>query len=286
MSELRLGCHLSVSGGFARMAADAEKIGANTFQFFTRNPRGGKSRAWAAEDILAYREKCAALGITQAVAHAPYTLNPCSASPETRDFARQVFAEDLEKLENVPGAMYNFHPGSHTGQGSAKGCEETAEVLNDVLTRTGHVMVLLETMSGKGSEIGKDFHELAEILTRVHFQERLGVCLDTCHVWDAGYDIRNGLEDVLEAFDREIGLARLKAVHLNDSMHECASRRDRHAKLGEGRIGFEALLAVTQHPSLSHLPFVLETPNELEGYAREIRCIREGRMDAGSDLGL
>ena len=195
-------------------------------------------------------------------------------------------AEDLEKLEDVPGALYNFHPGSHTGQGTAQGVARTAEALNAVLTADGTVTVLLETMSGKGSEIGGSFREIAEILSRVHHAERMGVCLDTCHVWDAGYDIRSDLDGVLEAFDREIGLDRLRAVHLNDSKNICGSRKDRHEKLGRGMIGFDALLAVTRHPGLCHLPFVLETPNELEGYALEIRCIREGRMDAGCGLGL
>ena len=268
------------------MAEEAEKIGADTFQFFTRNPRGARSREWDAQDLAAYREKAGSLGISRIVAHAPYTLNPCSGNPSTAEFAERVLSEDLEKLSAVPGVMYNFHPGSHTGQGAAKGCARTAGVLNSVLTRENTVPVLLETMSGKGSEIGGDFHELAEILSAVSLSGQLGVCLDTCHVWDAGYDIRGDLDGVLEQFDRVIGLERLKAVHLNDSMNVCGSRRDRHEKLGQGRIGFEALLAVTRHPALSGLPFLLETPNELEGYAREIRCIREGRMDAGGNLGL
>ncbi len=286
MTELRIGCHLSAGKGFRHMAEEAKSIGANTFQFFTRNPRGGKSRAWEKEDLEAYRVLARENGMEEIIAHAPYTLNPSSSTPGTREFALQVMAEDLEKLEDVPGALYNFHPGSHTGQGTAQGVVRTAEALNAVLTADGTVTVLLETMSGKGSEIGGSFREIAEILSRVHHAERMGVCLDTCHVWDAGYDIRSGLDGVLEAFDREIGLDRLRAVHLNDSKNICGSRKDRHEKLGRGMIGFDALLAVTRHPALCHLPFVLETPNELEGYALEIRCIREGRMDAGCGLGL
>lgn len=286
MTELRIGCHLSAGKGFRHMAEEAKSIGANTFQFFTRNPRGGKSRAWEKEDLEAYRVLARENGMKEIIAHAPYTLNPSSSTPGTREFALQVMAEDLEKLEDVPGALYNFHPGSHTGQGTAQGVARTAEALNAVLTADGTVTVLLETMSGKGSEIGGNFREIAEILSRVHHAERMGVCLDTCHVWDAGYDIRSDLDGVLEAFDREIGLDRLRAVHLNDSKNICGSRKDRHEKLGRGMIGFDALLAVTRHPGLCHLPFVLETPNELEGYALEIRCIREGRMDAGCGLGL
>ena len=286
MTELRIGCHLSAGKGFRHMAEEAKSIGANTFQFFTRNPRGGKSRAWEKEDLEAYRVLARENGMKEIIAHAPYTLNPSSSTPGTREFALQVMAEDLEKLEDVPGALYNFHPGSHTGQGTAQGVARTAEALNAVLTADGTVTVLLETMSGKGSEIGGSFREIAEILSRVHHAERMGVCLDTCHVWDAGYDIRSDLDGVLEAFDWEIGLDRLRAVHLNDSKNICGSRKDRHEKLGRGMIGFDALLAVTRHPGLCHLPFVLETPNELEGYALEIRCIREGRMDAGCGLGL
>ena len=286
MTGIRIGCHLSCAKGFAHMAEDARKTGADTFQFFTRNPRGGKSRNWDQEDIARYGRLAAAQGIGPVIAHAPYTLNPSSGDERTRDFACRVFSEDLEKLSQVPGVLYNFHPGSHTGRGIRAGTEGTARVLNETLTRENRVPVLLETMAGKGSEIGGDFRELAEILSLVQFEEQLGVCLDTCHVWDAGYNIREDLDDVLETFDRQIGLKRLCAVHLNDSKNACGSRKDRHAKLGEGMIGFDALLRVTRHPALSHLPFVLETPNELEGYAREIRCIREGRPDAGSDLGL
>ncbi len=286
MTGIRIGCHLSCAKGFAHMAEDARKTGADTFQFFTRNPRGGKSRDWDREDIARYGRLAAAQGIGPVIAHAPYTLNPSSGDERTRDFACRVFSEDLEKLSQVPGVLYNFHPGSHTGRGIRAGTEGTARVLNETLTRENRVPVLLETMAGKGSEIGGDFRELAEILSRVQFEEQLGVCLDTCHVWDAGYNIREDLDDVLETFDRQIGLKRLCAVHLNDSKNACGSRKDRHAKLGEGLIGFDALLRVTRHPALSHLPFVLETPNELEGYALEIRCIREGRQDAGSDLGL
>lgn len=286
MTGIRIGCHLSCAKGFAHMAEDARKTGADTFQFFTRNPRGGKSRDWDREDIARYGRLAAAQGIGPVIAHAPYTLNPSSGDERTRDFACRVFSEDLEKLSQVPGVLYNFHPGSHTGWGIRAGTEGTARVLNETLTRENRVPVLLETMAGKGSEIGGDFRELAEILSRVQFEEQLGVCLDTCHVWDAGYNIREDLDGVLETFDLQIGLKRLCAVHLNDSKNACGSRKDRHAKLGEGLIGFDALLRVTRHPALSHLPFVLETPNELEGYAREIRCIREGRPDAGSDLGL
>ena len=262
------------------MAEEAKSIGANTFQFFTRNPRGGKSRAWEKEDLEAYRVLARENGMEEIIAHAPYTLNPSSSTPGTREFALQVMAEDLEKLEDVPGALYNFHPGSHTGQGTAQGVDRTAEALNAVLTADGTVTVLLETMSGKGSEIGKTFAEVRAILDRVELSDHVGVCLDTCHVWDGGYDICNHLDDVIDEVDRQIGIGRLKAIHLNDSKNPLGSHKDRHECIGKGYIGFDALMRVVNHPVLKSLPFYLETPQpDLNGYREEISTIRDNYME-------
>ncbi len=269
------GCHLSAAKGYAAMVNTAMDIGANTFQFFTRNPRGGNARALDEEDIRAFLALCAQNGIGPVVAHAPYTLNPCSANPAVRDFAMRAILEDLERLEKLPGALYNFHPGSHGGQGAETGIRQIANLLDIALDAHPTSRILLETMAGKGSEIGGRFEELRDILAACRHGERIGVCLDTCHVFDAGYDIVNDLDGVLIAFDRVVGLDRLKAVHLNDSKNPLGSRKDRHEKLGQGQIGLEALLRAAGHPAFASLPIVLETPNELPGYAEEIALLRK-----------
>lgn len=269
-----IGCHLSSSKGFLKMGETALSLGANTFQFFTRNPRGGNAKALVPEDIKALSDLLRRRCFAPVIAHAAYTMNACSADPKIRDFVRRTMADDLERLEYLPGCLYNFHPGSHVGQGTETGIQLIADTLNDVLSPSVHTTVLLETMAGKGSEVGGRFEELRAVLDRVHHSEKMGVCLDTCHVFDAGYDIAGHLDEVLSEFDRAIGLSRLKAIHLNDSQNGLGSRKDRHARLGEGKIGLEALAAVARHPALSGLPFILETPNELPGYAREISLIR------------
>ena len=271
----KMGCHLSSSKGFLAMAETAEKIGANTFQFFTRNPRGGKAKALDEEDVGAFLRRAKELGIGPIVAHAPYTLNACGAEERVREFALETMADDLERMEWIPGNYYNFHPGSHVKQGAETGIRLIAEALNAVLKPEQHTTVLLETMAGKGSEVGRSFEELREILDRVELADHMGVCLDTCHVWDAGYDIAGRLDEVLGEFDRIIGLDRLRAVHLNDSLNPLGARKDRHARIGEGCIGAEALVRVVNHPALRELPFVLETPNELPGYAAEIALLRK-----------
>lgn len=270
-----LGCHLSSSGGFAAMGRTALSIGANTFQFFTRNPRGGSAKAIDPADAAELRAMQSDGRIGPIVAHAPYTVNPCSTEERTREFALQTMADDLVRMEYLPGNFYNFHPGSHVGQGTEKGIGEIAELLNTILRPEQRTTVLLETMAGKGSEVGGRFEELRAILDRVELQEKLGVCLDTCHVSDAGYDLVHGLDEVLEEFDRVIGLQRLHAVHVNDSKNERGARKDRHEKIGEGTLGYEALYRVVHHPALEGLPMILETPNELDGYAHEIAILRE-----------
>ncbi|MCL1797472.1 MAG: deoxyribonuclease IV [Eggerthellaceae bacterium] len=272
--QLTLGCHLSISKGFLKMAQTAVSIDANTFQFFTRNPRGGAAKAVNQQDIDAFAAYCAEQGIHQVLAHAPYTLNAASANEQVRAFAFEVLADDLRRMEHTPHQMYNFHPGGNSQQSIAESIEQVAEVLNTVLSPGQTTMVLLETMAGKGSEVGASFDDLAQVIARVELESHLGVCLDTCHVWDAGYDIVNNLDGVLEEFDSSIGLGRLRAIHLNDSLNERGSHKDRHAKIGEGKIGFEALARITNHPMLRHLPFYLETPNELPGYADEISRLR------------
>lgn len=271
----KIGCHLSCSKGFLHMGKEAVSIGATTFQFFTRNPRGSKAKALDPEDVRAYLAYAAKHGIEKIVAHAPYTLNPCAAKKETRAFALETMADDLERLESLPGAYYNFHPGSHVGQGIPAGIREIAGTLNEILRPGQKTEVLLETMAGKGTEVGSRFEELAAILELVKCQELVGVCLDTCHVYDAGYDIREHLEETLDSFDRVIGLDRLKAVHVNDTKNPMGSHKDRHEKIGEGFLGLEALRRVVHHPKLAGLPFCLETPNELSGYEAEIRLLRE-----------
>ena len=271
---LRIGCHLSSSKGFLARAKTAESIGATTFQFFTRNPRGGAAKEWLPEDVGAMLEYYNKAGIAKPLAHAPYTLNACAKEERTREFALETFADDLKRLEMIPGVMYNFHPGSHVGQGEEEGIRLIADTLNRTLWQDMHTTVLLETMAGKGSEVGRSFEELRAILDRVELSGKLGVCLDTCHVWDGGYDIVGHLDEVLWEFDRIIGLQRLKAIHLNDSMNPLGAHKDRHEKIGQGHIGLEAFGRIVTHPLLKDLPFYLETPNELDGYQAEIALLR------------
>ncbi len=271
---LRIGCHLSSSKGFLAMGKTALSIGANTFQFFTRNPRGGKAKAVNPEDAAALVRLCQENNFAKLLAHAPYTMNPCAADEGLRDFARNVMEGDLEMLEYVPGNLYNFHPGSHVKQGVEIGIEKISAMLNEVLHKDLHTTVLLETMAGKGSEVGRNFEELRAILDKVRLNEKMGVCLDTCHIFDGGYDIVNDLDGVLEEFDKIIGLERLHAIHLNDSLNVKGSHKDRHACIGAGNIGLEAMTRIINHPALRNLPFYLETPNELPGYANEIVLLR------------
>ncbi len=270
----QIGCHLSASRGFLAMGRDAIKIGANTFQFFTRNPRGGSAKDIDLDDVAAFRALAQENGIETILAHAPYTLNACAANPSVRDFTRRTMADDLRRMEHVPGNLYNFHPGSHVQQGAEKGIELIAETLNAILDPSQRTTVLLETMAGKGSEVGRSFEEIRAIIDRVALSDKLGVCLDTCHVHDAGYDIAGDLDGVLTRFDAVIGLDRLKAIHLNDSKNPFASHKDRHELLGQGTLGMEAIARVINHPKLRHLPFFLETPNDLAGYGREIALLK------------
>ena len=269
-----IGCHLSIAKGFAAIAADAVSIGANTFAFFLRNPRGGAAKTPSPSDVAQCLDVMKSHQFGKLVAHAPYTLNPCAAKPDLRVYARETMIDDLHKLSSFPGNYYNFHPGSHVSQGSATGIALTVEFLNDVLPEAGDSRVLIETMAGKGSEIGRNFDEVAQIFDGVRDDSHLGVCLDTCHVWEAGYDIVSDLDGVIREFDRLIGLDRLFAIHLNDSKNPMSAHKDRHEKIGEGHIGFESLLRVVMHPKLCHLPFILETPNEMPGYASEIARFR------------
>jgi len=259
------------------MGEAALKIGANTFQFFTRNPRGSQAKKMDPQDAQALVDLAREHSFGPLIAHAPYTLNPCAADPHVREFAHMVVAEDLANLEYLPGVLYNFHPGNHVGQGVERGIELIAQLLNETLRPDQNTLVLLETMSGKGTEVGSTFEEIAAILDRVKLQEKMGVCLDTCHIYAAGYDIVNDLEEVLEAFDKIIGLSRLKAIHLNDSLHPLASRKDRHANIGQGTIGLEAIVKLINHPRLRHLPFCLETPGGLPVYAEEIKLLKAHR---------
>ena len=269
-----IGSHLSASKGYLHMGREALSIGANTFQFFTRNPRGGAAKAMDEKDVNAFNHLCREEGISVILAHAPYTLNPCAREESIRDFARRTFRDDLQRLEYTPGSLYNFHPGSHVQQGAEAGIRLITEMLNDLLTADMTTTVLLETMAGKGSEVGRSFEELKAILDGVHLNDKMGVCLDTCHVHDGGYDIVNDLDGVLDHFHRVIGLDKLKAIHLNDSKNPLGSHKDRHEKIGEGSLGLEAVERIINHPRLRHLPFYLETPNELAGYAREIALLK------------
>lgn len=270
-----IGNHLSASKGFYAMGKMALKLGGDTFAFFTRNPRGGKAKDLDEEDIRKLRELMEEHHFGKLVAHAPYTLNLCSAKEDVRTFARETIADDLRRMEYLPGNYYNFHPGSHVGQGADQGVAMIAEVLNETLRPEQKTTVLLETMAGKGSEVGGRFEELREILDRVELSARMGVCLDTCHLNDAGYDVAGDLDGVLTAFDKVIGLERVRAVHINDSKNPLGARKDRHEKIGEGFLGLDAIVRVMTHPALRDKPFYLETPNELDGYAREIALLKE-----------
>ena len=272
---LRIGCHLSSSKGFLAMGKEAVKIGANTFQFFTRNPRGGKAKESNPEDIAAYLEFAREHGIARILAHAPYTLNACAKDEGLRQFAYETMCDDLRRLEYIPDAMYNFHPGSHVKQGAEAGIAYISDMLNRINEKGYHAAILLETMAGKGTEMGCSFEELRAIMDRVEDDSRLGVCMDTCHVFDGGYDITKNLEKVIDEFNSVIGLGRLKAMHLNDSMNPLGSHKDRHEKIGEGMIGLETFRAIVTHPKLKELPFFLETPNDLDGYQREIALLRQ-----------
>jgi len=292
-ASFKIGCHLSSAGGYLAMGRTAESIGANVFQFFTRNPRGGASKPIDPADVADFLAYAAQEGIGPILAHAPYTLNAAGADPRVREFAETTMADDLKRLEYTPGALYNFHPGSHVGQGAEKGIELISEMLVRIFAakfqKDGKgfaTTVLLETMAGKGSEVGRDFAEIRSIIDRTESgfapaglspAPQLGVCLDTCHVWDGGYDIVNDLDGVIDEFDRVVGLDRLKAIHLNDSLNTQEAHKDRHACIGKGKIGLEALVRVINHPKLRDLPFYLETPNDLDGYRAEITLLRGRR---------
>jgi len=273
----KIGCHLSASKGFLNMGKEAVSIGANTFQFFTRNPRGGQAKPIDTEDIKSFLDFAKEHNFAKILAHAPYTLNACSADERIREFAFNTMKDDLMRMEYVPGNLYNFHPGSHVGQGTEKGIELIADMLNQILTPDITTTVLLETMSGKGSEIGSTFEQLRAIIDKVELSDKIGVCLDTCHVNDSCYDMVNNLDQVLEEFDKVIGIDKLHAVHLNDSKNPFGSHKDRHEKIGDGHIGSEAFERIINHPKLRHLPFLLETPNELDGYAKEIEFLKQLR---------
>jgi deoxyribonuclease-4 len=273
----KVGCHLSSSNGYLAMGKTALEIGANTFQFFTRNPRGGAAKPISQKDVDAYLKLAEENDIGPIVAHAPYTLNACAADERIREFAFEVMSDDLKRLEYTPNSYYNFHPGSHVQQGVEKGIELICDLLNRILSPEQSTLVLLETMAGKGSEIGRSFEELRTIIDNVELSQQLGVCLDTCHIWDGGYDIVSDLDGVIAEFDNVIGLNRLKAIHLNGSLNTLAAHKDRHAKLGEGQLPIDAIARVINHPKLRDLPFLLETPNELDGYAKEIALLKDLR---------
>lgn len=271
---LNIGCHLSASQGYKHMGEEALSIGANTFQFFTRNPRGGKAKDIDEKDVAAFLEIAKENNFATILAHAPYTLNACSAEEKTRKFAVEIMADDLARMEYTPNNLYNFHPGSHVKQGVEVGIDYIVNLLNTVLKPEQTTTVLLETMAGKGSEVGRSFEELKQILDRVNLSEKMGVCLDTCHIYDGGYDIVNDLDEVIEEFDKVIGINRLRAIHLNDSKNPFNSHKDRHEKIGQGSIGLEAITRIINHPQLKGIPFLLETPNEISGYAEEISLLR------------
>lgn len=271
---LHIGNHLSSSKGFVAMGREALQLKADTFAFFTRNPRGSKAKNIDDNDVAAFLNLIREHNFQKLVAHAPYTLNPCSNKPEVREFAYNTMADDLKRMEKLPHNYYNFHPGNHLKQGEHTGIKLIAACLNDIMWQEQKTTVLLETMAGKGTEVGKTFEEIRAIIDKVNLQDKIGVCLDTCHIWDSGYDIVNRLDDVIAEFDRIIGLNRLKAVHLNDSKNECGSHKDRHEKIGDGKIGLDAIVRIINHPALKNLPFILETPNDHTGYAREIALLR------------
>ncbi len=272
---LNIGCHLSISNGFEAIGKQALQIGANTFQFFTRNPRGGAARKIDQADVDALTQLMRENGFSQILAHAPYTMNLCSSKAETREFAFNTLTDDLERMEYLPGNLYNFHPGSHTGQGTEAGTNQIIDALNNAMFPKMKTTVLLETMAGKGTEVGGKFEELAVIIDGVKYNDKIGVCLDTCHVFDAGYDIVNHFDEVLDEFDKVIGLDRLKAVHLNDSMNYLGCHKDRHQKIGEGAIGLEAFKKIINNCHINKLPILLETPNDIDGYAREIKLLKD-----------
>ncbi|MEE1516071.1 MAG: deoxyribonuclease IV [Lachnospiraceae bacterium] len=269
-----IGCHLSASKGYKAMGKQAIELGANTFAFFTRNPRGGSAKEIDIKDVEAFLKLAEENNFGKLVAHAPYTMNACAEKENIRQFAIEMLADDLRRMEYTPGNYYNFHPGSHVGQGAEKGIEMIAEVLNMVLKPEQTTTVLLETMAGKGSEVGRNFEEIRAIIDKVELNDKLGVCLDTCHIWDGGYDIVNKLDEVIEEFDKVIGLDRLKAIHLNDTMNDLGAHKDRHEKIGEGHLGIEAITRIINHPSLKDKPFILETPNDEAGYAKEIALLK------------
>ncbi len=271
---LNIGCHLSASAGFLAMGRQITELGGNTFAFFTRNPRGGKARPVDEADIKAYTDFAQKHAFAKIVAHSPYTLNPCSPDKHTREFAHMVFEDDMKRMELIPGNYYNFHPGSHVGQGEEQGISLICEMLNKYLNEAQTTTVLLETMSGKGSEIGSSFEQLRLIMDNTSFPDKLGICLDTCHVYDAGYDIVNDLDGVLEQFDKIIGITNLKALHVNDSKNPYQSHKDRHEKIGKGFLGIKTFENLINHPKLKNLPFILETPNDLDGYAAEIALLK------------
>ncbi len=270
----KIGCHLSSSGGYLAMGKEAVRIGANDFQFFTRNPRGGQAKPLDLDDMRAFEEYRKDHGIISVLAHAPYTMNACAKDEGLREFARNTMLDDIMRLDHLDGALYNFHPGSHVQQGAEVGIELIANMLNSVLTPTQKTTVLLETMAGKGSEVGRSFEEIRAIIDKVDLKDKLGVCLDTCHIFDGGYDIVNNLDGVLDEFDRIIGLDRLKAIHLNDTKNILGSHKDRHEKIGDGNLGIEAITRIINHPKLRDLPFFLETPNDIDGYEQEIKLLK------------
>ncbi len=274
----KIGCHLSSSGGYLAMGKEAVRIGANAFQFFTRNPRGGQAKPLDLDDIKAFEEYRKENEILSVLAHAPYTMNACAKDEGLREFAKNTMADDIYRLDNIDGALYNFHPGSHVQQGADVGIQLIADMLNSVLSKDQKTIVLLETMAGKGSEVGRTFDEIKAIIDKVELNDKLGVCLDTCHILDGGYDIINDLDGVLKEFDDVIGLDRLKAIHLNDSKNPIASHKDRHEKIGDGYLGIDAITQIINHPLLKDIPFFLETPNDIDGYQKEIELLKEKRM--------
>lgn len=271
---LHIGNHLSSSKGFMHMGKEALQLKADTFAFFTRNPRGSKAKDIDDNDVAAFLKLAKESNFQKLVAHAPYTLNPCSNKIEVREFAYNTMTDDLKRMEKLPHNYYNFHPGNHLKQGEQIGIELIADCLNSIMWEEQQTTVLLETMSGKGTEVGKTFEEIRAIIDKIKLQDKIGVCLDTCHIWDGGYDIVNYLDDVIEEFDKIIGLDKLKAIHLNDSKNDCGSHKDRHEKIGEGKIGLDAIIRIINHPALKNLPFILETPNDYDGYAKEIALLR------------
>ncbi len=273
--KINIGCHLSVSGGYTNMGKTALSIGANTFQFFTRNPRGGGIKVPTDEDIAGLIKIMEENNFAPIIAHAPYTFNPCSADEGIRDYTKRTMAEDLRLLDKIPNVLYNFHPGSHVSQGVDIGITKTVDTLNDILKNSEKTMVLIETMAGKGSEIGKTFEEIKAIIDGVENSDRVGVCLDTCHIHDGGYKIAENVNAVIDEFDRVIGIDRLKAIHLNDSKNPLGARKDRHETIGNGHLTLDSIIKIISHPVISKLPICLETPNELDGYAKEIALLKE-----------